>query len=128
MAARWFSPAHIICDAVIAAAADAAIAAIARFIGKSLPSPSNQVMRVLPGVEQIHVAKAIALLRLARALNQGRRGAVRGHSSWKRRSAAVTTETGVATCAIASRKLMVPGRQRGDARVRAPFTAGCPRP
>ena len=33
-------------------------------------------MRVLPGVEQIHVSKAIALLRLARALDQGRRAAV----------------------------------------------------
>ena len=52
------------------------IAAIARFVGKSLPSPSNQVMRVLPGIEQIHVTKAIALLRLARALDQGRRAAV----------------------------------------------------
>jgi exopolyphosphatase / guanosine-5'-triphosphate,3'-diphosphate pyrophosphatase len=52
------------------------IAAIARFVGKSLPSPSNQAMRVLPGIEQIHVGKAIALLRLARALDQGRRAAV----------------------------------------------------
>jgi exopolyphosphatase / guanosine-5'-triphosphate,3'-diphosphate pyrophosphatase len=52
------------------------IAAIARFVGKSLPLPSNQVMRVLPGIEQINVSKAIALLRLARALDQGRRGAV----------------------------------------------------
>ncbi len=52
------------------------IAAIARFVGKSLPSPSNQVMRVLPGAEQINVSKAIALLRLARALDQGRRAAV----------------------------------------------------
>lgn len=52
------------------------IAAIARFVGKSLPSPSNQVMRILPGIEQIHVSKAVALLRLARALDQGRRAAV----------------------------------------------------
>ena len=52
------------------------IAAIARFVGKSLPSASNQVMRVLPGLEQINVSKAIALLRLARALDQGRRAAV----------------------------------------------------
>ena len=52
------------------------IAAIARYVGKSLPSPSDQVMRVLPGIEQIHVAKAVALLRLARALDQGRRAAV----------------------------------------------------
>ena len=52
------------------------IAAIARFVGKSLPSPGNQVMRVLPGNEQINVTKAIGLLRLARALDQGRRAAV----------------------------------------------------
>jgi exopolyphosphatase / guanosine-5'-triphosphate,3'-diphosphate pyrophosphatase len=52
------------------------IAATARYVGKSLPSPSDQVMRVLPGIEQIHVAKAVALLRLARALDQGRRNAI----------------------------------------------------
>ncbi|MGB8889765.1 MAG: Ppx/GppA phosphatase family protein [Candidatus Korobacteraceae bacterium] len=52
------------------------IAATARYVGKSLPSPSDQVMRILPGVEQIHVSKAVALLRLARALDQGRRAAV----------------------------------------------------
>jgi exopolyphosphatase/guanosine-5'-triphosphate,3'-diphosphate pyrophosphatase len=52
------------------------IAATARYVGKSLPSPSDQVMRVLPGIEQIHVTKAVALLRLARALDQGRRAAV----------------------------------------------------
>jgi exopolyphosphatase/guanosine-5'-triphosphate,3'-diphosphate pyrophosphatase len=52
------------------------IAAVARYVGKSLPTPSDRVMRILPGVEQIHIAKAVALLRLARALDQGRRGAV----------------------------------------------------
>ncbi|HTV65477.1 MAG TPA: Ppx/GppA phosphatase family protein [Bryocella sp.] len=52
------------------------IAAIARYVGKSLPSPSDRVMRLLPGIEQIHVAKAVSLLRLARALDQGRRAAV----------------------------------------------------
>ena len=52
------------------------IAAIARYVGKSLPSPSDPVMRVLPGIDQIHVPKAVALLRLARALDQGRRAAV----------------------------------------------------
>ena len=52
------------------------IAAIARYVGKSLPAPSDRVMRILPGVEQINVAKAVALLRLARALDQGRRAAV----------------------------------------------------
>ena len=52
------------------------IAAIARYVGKSLPSPSDQVMRVLSAVQQSHVSKGIALLRLARALDQGRRSAV----------------------------------------------------
>ena len=53
------------------------IAAITRYIGKSRPAPTDNVMRLLPGVDQIYVAKAVALLRLARALDQGRRGAVR---------------------------------------------------
>jgi len=52
------------------------IAAIARYVGKSLPAPSDRVMHILPGVEQIYVAKAVALLRLARALDQGRRAAI----------------------------------------------------
>lgn len=52
------------------------IAGIARYVGKSLPSPSDRVIRMLPPPDQIHVPKAVALLRLARALDQGRRGAV----------------------------------------------------
>ena len=35
-------------------------------------------MRMLPLEEQVNVRKAVCLLRLAKALNQGRRGAVRG--------------------------------------------------
>jgi exopolyphosphatase/guanosine-5'-triphosphate,3'-diphosphate pyrophosphatase len=52
------------------------IAAIARYVGKSLPTPADRVMRLLSGVDQIYVIKAVALLRLARALDQGRRAAV----------------------------------------------------
>lgn len=52
------------------------IAAIARYVGKSLPSPSDRLLRILPAEDQILVPRAIALLRLARALDQGRRGAV----------------------------------------------------
>ncbi len=52
------------------------IAGIARYVGKSLPSPSDRVMSILPGIHQIYVAKAVSLLRLARALDQGRRNAV----------------------------------------------------
>ena len=53
------------------------IAAIARYIGKSLPSPSDRIIRVLPSSDQSRAPKAVALLRLARALDQSRRGAVR---------------------------------------------------
>src|SRR5271165_2306188 len=52
------------------------IAAIARYVGKSLPSPSDRVIRLLPGADRSNVPKAVALLRLARALDQGRRAAV----------------------------------------------------
>ncbi len=53
------------------------IATVARFVGKSLPSPTDRVIRLLPPPDQINVPKAVALLRLARALDQGRRAAVR---------------------------------------------------
>ncbi len=53
------------------------IAAIARYVGKSLPAPSDGVIRLLPAIDQVNVPKAVALLRLARALDQGRRGALR---------------------------------------------------
>ncbi len=53
------------------------IAAIARYVGKSLPSLSDRNIRLLPSDEQALVPKAVALLRLARAIDQGRRGAVR---------------------------------------------------
>ena len=53
------------------------IAAIARYIGKSLPSPSDRIIRVLPSSDQSRAPKAVALLRLARALDQSRRSAVR---------------------------------------------------
>jgi hypothetical protein len=45
-------------------------------VGKSLPSPSDRNIRILPSRDQNHIPKAVALLRLARALDQGRRGAV----------------------------------------------------
>jgi len=52
------------------------IAAIARYVGKSLPSANDRIIRLLPGADQISVPKAVAVLRLARALDQGRRAAV----------------------------------------------------
>ena len=52
------------------------IAAVARYVGKSLPSDSDRILRLLPAMDQVAVPKAVALLRLARALDQGRRGTV----------------------------------------------------
>src|SRR6266705_3781660 len=54
------------------------IAAIARYLGKSRPNPSDAPMKTLLPLEQEYVRKASLLLRLARALNLGRGGAVRG--------------------------------------------------
>src|SRR5271165_1920904 len=53
------------------------IAAIARYVGKSLPASNDPIMRMVPRADQAQVPKAVALLRLARALDQARRGAVR---------------------------------------------------
>src|SRR5208283_4072280 len=53
------------------------IAATARYVGKSLPSENDRIIRLLPRADQINVPKAVAVLRLARALDQGRRAAVR---------------------------------------------------
>jgi len=52
------------------------IAAIARYLGKSVPTPGDGPMKVLPPEEREPVRKASLLLRLARALNLGRSGAV----------------------------------------------------
>jgi exopolyphosphatase/guanosine-5'-triphosphate,3'-diphosphate pyrophosphatase len=52
------------------------IAAIARYIGKSLPGPGDRNLRLLPSGAQSRVPKAVALLRVARALDQSRRGAI----------------------------------------------------
>ena len=53
------------------------IAAIARYVGNSLPTTGDAVLQLLPRADQAQVPKAVALLRLARALDQSRRGAVR---------------------------------------------------
>ena len=52
------------------------IAAIARYVGNSRPAASQKPMKDLRPADRVHARKAIALLRLARALNQGRRGMV----------------------------------------------------
>ena len=53
------------------------IAAIARYLGKSRPSPGDGPMKVLPPKDRPHVVKASEILRLARALNLGRTRSVR---------------------------------------------------
>jgi exopolyphosphatase/guanosine-5'-triphosphate,3'-diphosphate pyrophosphatase len=53
------------------------IAAIARYVGNSLPAEGDRILETIPRADQLQVPKAVALLRLARALDQGRRGAVR---------------------------------------------------
>jgi exopolyphosphatase / guanosine-5'-triphosphate,3'-diphosphate pyrophosphatase len=53
------------------------IAAIARYLGKSRPAPGDGAMKVLSPEDRERAAKASLLLRLARALNLGRSGAIR---------------------------------------------------
>ncbi len=53
------------------------IAAIARYMGKTRPSPGDRAMRAVPLAHRNLIPQAIALLRMARALDQGRRGAVK---------------------------------------------------
>jgi len=52
------------------------IAAIARYVGKSYPAPDTRPMRPLTAEDKQLVPKAVMLLRLARALQQSRRGIV----------------------------------------------------
>ncbi len=53
------------------------IAAIARYLGKSRPVPEDNTVRLLSPEDQQCLPKASVLLRLARALNLGRSGAIR---------------------------------------------------
>lgn len=48
------------------------VSAIARYLGKSRPDPTDRAMRNIPPDEHLHVHRAIVLLRLAVALNQDR--------------------------------------------------------
>jgi exopolyphosphatase / guanosine-5'-triphosphate,3'-diphosphate pyrophosphatase len=52
------------------------IAAIARYLGKSRPSPQDGPIKLLGSADRADVAKASSLLRLARAFHLGRSGAV----------------------------------------------------
>jgi len=53
------------------------IAAIARYLGKSRPSPGDGPIKALPPSDQKFIEKASLLLRLAWALNLGRSGALK---------------------------------------------------
>jgi len=53
------------------------IAAIARYLGKSQPTPGDGPMKALSAEDRESLPRASLLLRLARALNLGRTGAVR---------------------------------------------------
>jgi exopolyphosphatase/guanosine-5'-triphosphate,3'-diphosphate pyrophosphatase len=48
------------------------VSAIARYMGKTRPDPSDRLMRTIPVEEHEHVKRAVVLLRLAVALNQDR--------------------------------------------------------
>jgi exopolyphosphatase / guanosine-5'-triphosphate,3'-diphosphate pyrophosphatase len=48
------------------------VSAVARYLGKSRPSPQDRVMRGVAPEEQAHVMRAVVLLRMALALNQDR--------------------------------------------------------
>jgi exopolyphosphatase/guanosine-5'-triphosphate,3'-diphosphate pyrophosphatase len=52
------------------------IAAIARYLGKSKIIPASPSVRVLAPADRILLPRVVMLLRLARAVEQGRRGAV----------------------------------------------------
>ncbi len=52
------------------------IAATARFVGKSKITPASQVVRLLAPADRPLLPRIVVLLRLARAIEQGRRGAV----------------------------------------------------
>ena len=53
------------------------IAAIARYLGKSRPTPNDAAIKLLSAADQEFVKKASLILRLARALNLSRSAAVR---------------------------------------------------
>ncbi|MDR3765216.1 MAG: Ppx/GppA phosphatase family protein [Acidobacteriota bacterium] len=52
------------------------VAALARYLGKSKIVPTSQAVRLLTPADRVLLPRGVALLRLARALEQGRRGAV----------------------------------------------------
>ena len=52
------------------------MAAIARYVGNSRPRVEHRIIRILPEIDRYYVARAVEVLRLARALDQSRVGVV----------------------------------------------------
>ena len=52
------------------------IASVARYLGKSRPNPVDAPLKALANPDQEHVPRAVALLRLAKAMNPGHGGRV----------------------------------------------------
>ncbi|MBV8205364.1 MAG: Ppx/GppA family phosphatase [Acidobacteria bacterium] len=57
------------------------IAALARYMGGTLPAPEDRAVRLAPAAERPCIPRAVALLRLASALDQSRRGNITGVSA-----------------------------------------------
>jgi exopolyphosphatase/guanosine-5'-triphosphate,3'-diphosphate pyrophosphatase len=55
----------------------AIVAAIARYAGNSRPRPQDRIVRILPDLDRHFAIQAVALLRLAIALDKSRSGVVR---------------------------------------------------
>jgi len=55
----------------------AIVAAITRYMGRSRPRLEHRVIRILPELDRYYVARAVAILRLALALDQSRAGVVK---------------------------------------------------
>src|SRR5579859_6980757 len=69
----------------------AIIATIARFQGNSKPQLRDRLIKLLPAQSRSDTLKSIAILRVARALNQGRRSAVHSVRATMRGGEAVIT-------------------------------------
>lgn len=52
------------------------IAAIARYLGSTRPSADDRAVRLAPAAERLNIPRAVALLRVATALDQSRKGNV----------------------------------------------------
>ncbi|GAC1648607.1 MAG: Ppx/GppA phosphatase family protein [Acidobacteriaceae bacterium] len=52
------------------------LAAVARYMGKTTPAPNDRALNLLSQEDRAAIPKLVALLRMARALNQSRRSAI----------------------------------------------------